>query len=416
MINILFILGDILVNFSSLLSKTSKWYEHSEIRLLLKIIEQKNIISFGGGLPGSEILPKEDLAKIAYDVILKEGDKSIQYGPTLGSYECRKAIKDFLYEKKGISIDKKEDFIITTGSQQALDLLSRALIDPGDIVIVEAPTYLASLNSFRSHHPKFISVPMDENGMKTDILDEKIKSLDENDKKRIKFIYTIPIANNPTGITMNTERKKHLLEIASKYDLAIIEDDPYSYLVYDENIDVKALKVMDKDKRVIHLTTFSKILAPGLRVGVAIANNVIIEILDRIKQVTDLHTSSLSQFIVSEAIKRKVIDKTIKKAKKVYKEKRDVMLEELERNMPSDTWWPKPIGGLFIMVWLSKEIDTKEMLKEALNRGVAYIPGYNFFADKSGKNTMRLNFSYPKIGDISKGLKILGKLVKEKLS
>jgi len=403
-----------LVKIENLLSARARLFKASEVRELLKVTEGKNIICFTGGFPDPQVFPKKELAEVASYVIEELGDRALQYGPTKGITEFRETLKRFLMNK-GVKIESDDDIIITTGSQQALDLISRLLINPGDTIIVELPTYLAALNAFKSNEPNIIPIPMDENGMRTDILEEEVRKLRRNNVK-VKFIYTIPVAHNPTGITMSIDRKKHLLDIASENDLLIIEDDPYSYFVYDEGIDVTPLKTLDKEGRVVYLSTLSKILAPGLRLGWVLGNSVLVDYIERAKQSADLHTSTLNQFIAMEAIKRGIVDRTIVKAREVYRVKRDVMIDALEKYMVKGTKWVKPVGGLFMLIWLpSKSIDTKKLLPEAIKEGVAYVPGSAFFADGSGQNTIRLNFSYPKPEEIIEGIKILGNLIKRKL-
>lgn len=382
--------------------------------MLLKLTEGRKIISLAGGLPDPKVFPKEELAQIAYDVIKESGDKALQYSPTIGVTEFREELLKFL-EKKGVRINSEDDIIVTTGSQQALDLMSRILLQKDDEIIVELPTYLAALNAFRLSKPSITAIPIDEDGMKTDILREELKRLKWLGRK-IKFIYTIPVAHNPAGVTMSLERKKELLELASEYDLIIVEDDPYSYFIYDEGVDVTPLKTLDKEGRVIYMSTFSKILSPGLRIGWVVANKHIVDFMERAKQTADLHTPTLTQFIALEAIRRGVVDETINKAKILYRAKRDAMIEALDTYMCKEAWWPRPVGGLFVMVFLpSYDIDTKKMLMEAIDAGVAYVPGASFFANGMGWNTMRLNFSYPSPEEIREGVRIIADLVKEKI-
>ena len=382
--------------------------------MLLKLTEGRKIISLAGGLPDPKVFPKEELAQIAYDVIRESGDKALQYSPTIGVTEFREELLKFL-EKKGVKINSDDDIIITTGSQQALDLMSRILLQKDDEIIVELPTYLAALNAFRLSKPSITAIPIDEDGMKTDILREELKRLKWLGRK-IKFIYTIPVAHNPAGVTMSLERKKELLELASEYDLIIVEDDPYSYFIYDEGVDVTPLKTLDKEGRVIYMSTFSKILSPGLRIGWVVANKHVVDFMERAKQTADLHTPTLTQFIALEAIRRGVVDESIDKAKILYRAKRDAMIEALDTYMYKEAWWPRPVGGLFVMVFLpSYDIDTKKMLMEAIDAGVAYVPGASFFANGMGWNTMRLNFSYPSPEEIKEGVRIIADLVKEKI-
>jgi len=348
------------------------------------------------------------------EVIGERGDASLQYAPTAGVSEFRKELMSFL-QRKDVKVRGDDSVIVTTGSQQALDLISRVFIEREDVIVVELPTYLAALNAFTLSHPQIVGVPVDENGMRVDILEKELKRI-YGEGKSVKFIYTIPVAHNPAGVTLSIERKKYLLELASKYDIVVIEDDPYSYFVYESGVDVTPLKTLDDEGRVVYLGTLSKILSPGLRIGWVLGNHYVIDVLERAKQTADLHTPTLTQYIALESIRRGLVDKTIEKAKQVYKIKRDVMLDALTDYMPEKTWWPRPVGGLFVMVFLpSLDVDTRKMLPEALARGVAYVPGASFFANGGGWNSMRLNFSFPPPDKIAEGIKILGSLAKEKI-
>jgi len=403
-----------MVDYVSLLSSKLEVFKASEIRELLKLTEGKNVISLAGGMPDPQTFPKKELAEIAREVILERGENALQYAPTAGVTEFRKELTRYL-ERKGVKVNREDSIIVTTGSQQALDLISRVFIDHNDVIIVELPTYLAALNAFKISKPEVVGIPIDEDGMKTDLLAKELKRI-YSEGRKVKFIYTIPVAHNPAGVTMSLERKKELLELASKYDIPIIEDDPYSYFVYEDGVDTTPLKTLDKEGRVVYLGTFSKILSPGLRLGWVLGNSYVIDLLERAKQSADLHTATLSQYIAMEAIRRGVVDATIEKAKQIYRVKRDVIIDALTDNMPENTWWPKPVGGLFLMVFLpSLEIDTKKMLPEAIERGVAYVPGTSFFANGGGWNSMRLNFSFPPPEKLNEAIKILADLVKEKI-
>jgi len=400
------------VDYSKFIGRNSELFKASEIRELLKVVEARKVISFAGGYPDPQTLPRESLARIAYEVILNQGDKALQYAPTKGVTVFRETLLKFL-RNVGVKVAEEDDVIVTTGSQQGLDLISRTIIDPGDYIITENPTYLAALSAFRTARPNIVGIPVDEYGMKTEVLEDRLREL-RSQGRRVKFVYTIPVAHNPTGITMSLERKKHLVELASQFDFLIFEDDPYSFFVFDE-ADVTKLKTLDSEGRVVYLGTLSKILSPGLRIGWVLGHKQIIDVFERAKQSMDLQTSTLSQYIAKEAIERGVVAETIEGAKRTYRVKRDAMVESLSENMVENSWWVKPVGGLFIMVWLPEQIDTKEMLTEAANEGVVYVPGASFFVDGSGKNTMRLNFSYPKIEEIRTGVEIIGRVVKRRI-
>lgn len=400
------------MDYSRFIGKNAELFKASEIRELLKVVEARKVISFAGGYPDPQTLPREALAKIAYEVILNQGDKALQYAPTKGVTVFRETLLKFLRDV-GVKVAGEDDIIVTTGSQQGLDLISRTIIDPGDYIVTENPTYLAALTAFRTARPNIVGIPVDERGMRTEVLEDKLREL-RSQGKRVKFVYTVPVAHNPTGITMSLERKKHLIELASQFDFIVFEDDPYSFFVFDE-ADVTKLKTLDSEGRVVYMGTLSKILSPGLRLGWALGPRQLIDVFERAKQSMDLNTTTLSQFIAKEAIERGVVAETIERAKRVYRVKRDTMVESLSENMVENSWWVKPVGGLFIMVWLPEQVDTKAMLQEAANEGVVYVPGESFFVDGSGKNTMRLNFSYPKVEEIRTGVEIIGRIVKRKI-
>ncbi|MCX8208746.1 MAG: PLP-dependent aminotransferase family protein [Sulfolobales archaeon] len=400
------------MDYSKFIARASEVFRASEIRELLKVVEARKVISFTGGYPDPQTFPRESLAKIAYEVIVNYGDRALQYSPTKGVTVFRQTLIKYLKDKD-VKVSKEDDIIVTTGSQQGLDLISRTLIDPGDYIVTENPTYLAALTAFRTARPNVVGVPIDEWGMRTEVLEEKLRNL-ESSGRRVKFVYTIPIAHNPAGTTMSPERKKHLLELASQYDFIVIEDDPYSFFVYDE-ADVTRLKTLDSEGRVVYLSTMSKVLSPGIRVGWILGPQQLIDLFERAKQSADLHTPTLSQYIAKEAIEKGVVSETVEKARKIYRVKRDAILSALSENMVENSWWVKPVGGLFLMVWLPPEIDTREMLPTAIDEGVAYVPGAPFFVDESGRNTMRLNFSYPSIEEIRSGIEILGRIVRRKL-
>ncbi|HIH90998.1 TPA: PLP-dependent aminotransferase family protein [Desulfurococcaceae archaeon] len=382
--------------------------ESSEIREILELTEGKNVISLAGGLPDPKYFPTEELAEISAYVIKEYGARALQYSITRGLREFRKEIAAFM-ERTGTPGEMPYNIIVTSGSQQALNLLAQVLVNPGDIVVVEKPTYLAAINEFKSVGALFEGIPIDDDGMRTDILEERLKALKAEGKK-VKVVYTVPTAQNPSGVSMSNERRSHLLELAEEYDFLIIEDDPYSHFMF-EDVDFKRLRSMDK-YRVIYTSTFSKILAPGLRLGWVAAHPEVIDALEIAKQNADLHTPTFNQLIATEALKRGVVDRHIPKVKEAYKKKRDAMLNALEEYMDGAAKWTKPVGGLFVFVYLDENIDTKEMLPAALSAGVAYVPGSAFYVDGSGRNTMRLNFSYPDEEEIRVGIERLSQVVK----
>ncbi len=402
-----------MTGIESKLSDNVKRMRPSEIREILTLTENRKVLSLAGGLPGPEVFPKEELAAIASRVIEELGDSALQYSPTLGVMPFREAVVDFV-KGKGVKVNDNDRVAVTTGSQEAIYLLAMTLVNPGDGIVVESPTYLAALNVFRYHGAEFIPVPIDENGMRTDLLEDSIKKAKQRGIN-VKMIYTVATCHNPTGVIMSDDRRKELLEVASKYDLLIIEDDPYSFFVFDDT-NFTHLKTMDSEGRVIYLGTFSKILAPGLRLGYMIADRQLTRAVELAKQMVDLHSSTLSQYIALYAIREGVVDKTIEKARKAYKEKRDVMVDALEEYMPEGSHWFKPKGGLFAFIYLPEGVDTADMLPTAIDRGVAYVPGRNFFSDGSGANAMRINFSYLSPDKLRTGIKIIADTAKDYLA
>ena len=396
-----------MVEFKSLFAERTQVMRASEIRELLKLAEGRDVISLAGGLPDPSTFPVEEFREMTLEVLGEYGPQALQYSPTLGVTPFRKTLREFLLEH-GVRIEKEDNLIVTTGSQQALELVARTLIDPGDVVVTEKPTYLAAINAFRVYGARFIGINTDHDGMDTHELEEKLRRLVAEGVKP-KFVYMVPTCQNPGGFTMSMERRKHFMELAEQYDLLVVEDDPYSYFTF-EPVEFTHLKNLDENSRVLYMGTLSKILAPGLRIGWVVGHSDIISQLELAKQTIDLHTPTLTQYVAMKAIQRGVVDKTIEKARKLYRIKRDKMIESLEKYFPSHARWTKPVGGMFVFVYLREDIDTKALMYKALDYGVAYVPGRSFFVDGSGKNTMRLNYSYPTPEQIEEGIKRLGRM------
>jgi 2-aminoadipate transaminase len=382
----------------------------SEIRELLKLTEDPEIISFGGGMPSPSSFPVKFIEKAVKRILKKHASQALQYGPTEGITPLRQTLIKRMKKTRKIECNL-DQLIITTGSQQVLDLTSKILVNPGDYIVVESPTYVGALSAFNAYQPNYIPIQMDENGMKTELLEQKIK---ENIGKPIKFIYAIPTFQNPTGVSLSLERKKHLLEISETYDIPILEDEAYSELNYSGK-NLPSLKSMDKNGLVIYTHTLSKVLSPGFRLGWAVGNEEVIRKLAIAKQGADLCTNMFVQFIAEEYIESGLIEKQIVKIKKMYKKKRDIMLKALEKHFPEGSTWTKPGGGMFIWVTLPEKIDTKEMFMDAIKAKVAYVHGASFCPDGGGRNTMRLNFSNTDDNRIEEGIKRLAKIIKERL-
>ncbi|HDI02308.1 MAG TPA: PLP-dependent aminotransferase family protein [Ignisphaera sp.] len=399
--------------YDKFFSSVAKSIKASEIREILAIIrERKDVISLAGGIPDPQTFPREELAEFAKKMIIEMGNQALQYSETKGILEVREMLSHFLLESRGISVDA-ENIIITTGSQQGLDLIARTFLDPGDIVITENPSYLAALGAFKIRGARLVGIKIDKQGMRTDLLEETVKKL-VNEGKKIKFIYTIPVGQNPAGTTMPPDRKKHLIEIANKYDLLVIEDDPYSYFIYDETVDITPLKAYDEEDRVIYMSTISKILAPGLRIGWLACPSGVTRKLELIKQYMDLHTPTLNQFIVAEAIRTGLVSQHAHKLSPFYKKKRDTMLKAIKDYFPENVWYTEPVGGFFVFVYVNKKgFDTGKLLYKAIDKyKVAYVPGKSFHTDGTGENSMRLSFSYPPPDLIEEGIRRIAELIK----
>ncbi len=392
------------------LSKDTSLLKTSEIRDLLKLTEGKNVISFAGGLPDPSTFPVEDIKNIAEYVLANYASRALQYSATAGIQELRQQLVN-LSSQRGISGINEDNVFVTVGSQEALFMLFNLLVDPGDHVFVETPTYLAALNILRARRPTFHGVPLTENGPDLDSMEAELRKL-KSEGKTPKLLYIIPTAQNPGGTTLSLDGRKRVLELASQYDFLIVEDDAYGFLVFDGD-SPPPIKALDKEGRVIYTGTFSKILAPGFRLGWIVADNDIIHEVELYKQNVDLHTPSFTQFIAAEAIRRNVIQNNLPRVRSLYRRKRDVMLQAIEEHFPNDAKWSKPVGGMFVFAWLSPKIDTLNLLSKALDRGVAYVPGSSFYYDYSGRNTMRINFSFPTEDQIRRGIEILGQLLRE---
>ncbi len=379
----------------------------SEVRELLKLAGKEEIISFGGGLPAEEAFPVEEMREICNEILADCGAKSMQYAVSEGHEGLRDSIGE-LMSQKGI-IASREEILITTGSQQGLDLTAKVFLDEGDTVLCESPTYLSAINAFKPFYPRFSEVEMDEDGLVPEAL---IKRLEEG--ARVKFLYTVPDYQNPTGRRMSLERRKAIVDIANEYDFIIIEDNPYSELCFD-NKKLPPVKSFDTQGRVVYLSTFSKTVCPGYRVGWACASPQIIGKYVLFKQGTDIHTNYFAQMQIARYLEKYDIHEHIRNSVQIYKSRRDAMLETIEREFPEKVTYTRPEGGMFLWVTLPEEINTKMLLEKALKRGVAFVQGSAFFPDGGHENTMRLNFSGLKEEKIVKGICILGGLLKEEL-
>ena len=383
----------------------------SAIREILKLVQNPEVISLAGGMPDPITFPVEEIKEISQNIFNKKSAQALQYSSTEGLPELRRCILDHL--AKDGNKGELENIIISSGSQQGLDLVGKTFLSPGDVAIVELPSYLAALNAFYSYGGELVGIPMDDEGMQMDILEEKLTQL-KNEGKKVKFIYTISNFQNPAGVTMSLARRKKIIEIANKFNVFIVEDNPYEKLRF-EGEPTPSIYSLEKNGSVISLGTFSKILCPGLRLAWILGNKEIIRKIAILKQATDLCTSILSQLIACEYCQSGKLEENIKSNVQIYKKKRDTMLNALEKYFPKETVWTKPQGGFFVVATLPEYIDTGEMFKEAIEEKVAYVPGAPFFADRKGQNTMRLSFCFPSAEDIDEGIKRLGKVIKKNI-
>ncbi len=394
------------------LSNSGKSLKKSAIREILKHLQKPGMISFAGGLPAPETFPVEDLKEIVMEVLENNGPDGLQYGTTEGDPLLRKLLVE-RHNKQGLNIGI-ENLIITTGSQQAIDIIARILIDPGDYVLCGLPSYLGGLNAFSVYGAKLKGIALDEHGMKTDELEETIISLRELGKK-IKFIYVIPDFQNPAGITLPDSRRIKIIELAEKYDLLIVEDSPYREVRF-EGEPQRLMSEIDRSGRVITLCSFSKIFAPGFRVGWVIGHPEILDRMVMAKQTADLCTSPFVQKIIALYIQKGLLDKNLATTIQLYRERRSFMIECFKKHMPSEVRWTEPHGGLFLFVTLPLTLDADVIFKKAIEKNVAFVTGSTFFCNNSGHNTMRINFSYSNNSEIETGVKRLALVIKEELA
>jgi 2-aminoadipate transaminase len=401
-----------MIDVERLYSNRAGKMRKSVIRELLKVAQDPEIISFAGGLPNPKSFPLDDLGGIIQSVLKDNGTTALQYGTTQGLKGLREALAERSY-KDGINTTA-DNVIITSGSQQALDTVGKLFLNPGDIAIVGLPTYLGGINAFKSYESNLRGIPLDKDGMNVDMLEDTIINLQKDDIIP-KFIYVVPTFQNPAGVIMPESRRKKLIDIANEYDLIIIEDDPYGKLAYDTS-HVKPIKAFDDIGHVIFISTFSKILSPGLRIAWTIASDKLTRKMVICKQALDLCTNTFSQFIAKEFIRRGSLDLHLLKLCEMYKPKRDIMIESLKKYFPEGYSCNKPKGGMFAWVTLPEGIDTEIMFLDAIKSKVAYVHGKAFHVDDGGYRSMRLNFSYSSNDQIEEGIKRLANVVEKKLA
>ena len=378
----------------------------STIREILKVTERPEIISFAGGLPAPELFPLEAIDRAHSRVLKESGAQALQYSTTEGYPPLREWVARRMNERWGTSLDR-DNILMTHGSQQSLDLAGKVFFDEGDVVVCESPTYLAAINAFRAYGASFREVPTDDEGMEIAALHEILDTT-----PNVKSIYVIPDFQNPTGKTWSLERRKALVEAAEARNIPIIEDNPYGELRFEGEFLPMVMSLSTKGN-VLACGTFSKIFCPGYRIGWLAADKEVIKSFVVAKQGTDLHTSTISQMVLSRFLQDNDIDTHIELIRQVYKKRRDTLVSAMEREFPKSISFVRPNGGLFSWAELPAEVDATQILPHSLEREVAFVPGESFFPNSGKKNTMRLNYSNMPEVRIDEGIQRLGGVLRE---
>ncbi|HWR05854.1 PLP-dependent aminotransferase family protein [Sporomusa sp.] len=387
-------------------AKRTEILKRSEIREILKITQRPEVISFAGGLPAPELFPVEEMKHIAVKVLKDSGSQALQYSTTEGFEPLRQKIAARM-NAKFKTIVQPNNVLITSGSQQALDFSGKLFINTGDVVLCESPTYLAAISAFSAYEPNFIEVPTDDNGMIIEELERILQTVDN-----VKLIYIIPDFQNPTGRTWSLERRQQFIKLINKYEIPVVEDNPYGELRF-EGSPLPSIKSFDTKGLVIFVSTFSKTFCPGLRIGWIAADSSFIEKFVLIKQGADLHTSSISQREISAYMEVYDFEEHIKRIISVYKKRRDAMINAMQEHFIGDIQFNRPQGGLFTWVEMPQRIKAVELLKRCLQHDVAFVPGDSFFPNRQVENTFRLNYSNMPEERIYEGIKRLAMVLKD---
>jgi 2-aminoadipate transaminase len=371
----------------------------------------KKIISLTGGLYDPPSFPWSEIKEVFDQAPPEAWMEMLQYGSTTGMSQLKGELAKFMSEAE-IEADPQREIIVTTGSQEAIDLVTRVFIDPGDVMLIGRPTYLSALSAFKQMNPEFREIPIDADGMDTDALEAELKKL-KSEGKEAKLLYIIPSFQNPTSTMLTHERRLRVLELAEEHDFLIMEDNPYGYISFEGPMPTP-LAGLDESGRVMYTSTFSKIVSPGLRIGWLTSNGEFIAKMAEAKSRISICNDGLAQYAAAELLRRGDVARQIPKMIDIYRKKRDLMLATMETSFPEEAEWNDPKGGLFLWVKMPEHVNTTDTLMEAVNRGVAYIPGDNFFSGPV-HNYIRLNYSFPSEPDIVEGIQILGGLLKEKV-
>lgn len=385
-----------MTNTDPFLSSAGRQMQESAIRKMGTVLASgRDVISFAPGYPDPQMFPWDDFAAIAAELLASRDERVLQYGPTRG-YRPLLDVIAAIMQSRGVATPP-DNLLVTTGSQQGLDLVARVLIDPGDVILVELPTYVGAITAFRNVQARMVGVPQEADGINLAALDDTYERL-RREGERVKFLYVVPNFQNPTGLLIGLTKRQRLLEWAERRDVLIVEDDPYRELYFEDSAaeaEVRPIKADDAQGRVVYLSSFSKTLAPGYRVAWIAAPGSLASRFEMAKQAEDLLTGSLDQRMIYEACRRGVLDRQLPILRQHYARKRDVMEEALRRDVGDMISWPKPKGGFFLWVTLPREIDASQMIARAIEHGVVYVTGDAFYVDGSGRNTLRLSFSAP---------------------
>jgi 2-aminoadipate transaminase len=400
-----------LERYAGLFARRTQGMTSSAMRDLMAVIAQPDVISLAGGLPDTSTFPAEDLAALTARMAAESSAAALQYGATEGLEDVKRCIVEVM-AAEGMSVET-DDVLVTTGGQQVIDLVCRALIDPGDVVLAEAPTYPGAVPVFGSYQADVVQIEMDDDGMRIEELEAELDRL-ALDGRTPKFIYTIPSFQNPAGVTMSLERRRRLVRLARERELLVLEDNPYGLLRY-EGAPLPTLYDLDGGEYVIYLGTFSKILSPGLRVGWAAAPHPVLAKLTLGKQAADLCSPSFTQYFVATYFAARDWRAYLRTLVDLYRRRRDVMLEALAEHMPPGATWTRPEGGLFVWARFPEFIDTTDLLARALRDDVAFVPGRGAYLDGRGGSEMRLNFSGVTEEEIREGVRRIGKIVREQM-
>jgi 2-aminoadipate transaminase len=400
-----------LERYAGLFAQRTQGMKSSAMRDMMAITARPEVISLAGGLPDTTTFPAEDVAALMARVAANASARALQYGPTEGMDELKDCIVEVMAEE-GMDVGVG-DLLVTTGGQQVIDLVCKTLIDPGDVVVAEGPTYPGAVPTFSAYQADVVQVEMDHDGMRIELLEEALDRLEEEGRTP-KFIYTVPTFHNPGGVTMSLERRRRLVELAAQRELLVLEDNPYGLLRYAGD-PLPPLYALDGGEYVIYLGTFSKILSPGLRLGWTAAPRPVLEKLNLGKQGADLCSSTFGQHFVVEYFAQRNWRDLLGRLRELYRRRRDTMLDALAEHLPHETEWTRPEGGMFVWATLPDYIDTSDLLARALREHVAFVPGRAAYLDGRGGSSMRLNFAGVSEDDLHEGIRRIGKVVSEQV-